>query len=457
MNGSARSTDAVCTAVRQWGQRLGWGDHPDRMLVGVSGGVDSIVLLHAMVCEGFRPRVVHVHHGLRAESDAEEAFVRSVCGQQGLEIHVVRAPAAPSTGRQAWARHVRHTAFLDAARSHDLEWVLVGHHADDQLETQLLHLDRGTGLAGLAGMPATRPLERTTDSPLLVRPLLEVCRAEIRDAARVWDLAWVEDGSNRDLRYRRNAIRAELAAFESADLLAFREAGVRVAARVSRLRQAVRERLAEGEGLSDADLESWPPPVRELIVLEWLALHAPDQPRRRSVVRRILSLQEGQPGRKVRLGAVVVWRERTGFTVRPHTASESPVPVLSVQSLRLPDGTIQEKLAFLALSRAARGSFHHAFVDADVLAGPPALRDWRAGDRFQPLGMQGSRKIKSYLTDRKVPSSEKAGVQVCCAGSEIVWVVGHQSDHRFRITEHTRTALILSVSESPPAVEDNPG
>ena len=457
MNGSARSADAVGTAVRQWGQRLGWGDHPDRMLVGVSGGVDSIVLLHAMVREGFRPFVVHVHHGLRAESDAEEGFVRTLCGQLGLDIHVVRAPEAPSTGRQAWARHVRHTAFLDAARRHDLEWVLVAHHADDQLETQLLHLHRGTGLAGLAGMPATRPLERNTDSPVLVRPLLEVCRADIRDAARVWDLAWVEDGSNRDLRYRRNAIRAELAAFKHADLLSFREAGARVAERVSRLRQAVQEKLTKGEGLSDADLEPWPLGVRELIALEWLTLHAPDHPRRRSVARRILSLQEGQPGRRVRLGAVVVWRERTGFTVRPNTSLESTIPVLTVQSIGLPDGTSHEKLAFLAQHEAARGNFPHAFVDADVLAGPPALRAWRAGDRFQPLGMQGSRKIKSYLTDRKVPSSEKSGVQVCCAGGEIVWVVGHQSDHRFRITERTRTALVLSMSESPPAVEDNPG
>ena len=457
MNASARSTDAVCTAVRQWGQRLGWGDHPDRMLVGVSGGVDSIALLHAMVREGFRPFVVHVHHGLRAESDAEEAFVRSVCGQLGLEIHVVRAPEAPSTGRQGWARHVRHTAFLDAARGHDLEWVLLAHHADDQLETQLLHLHRGTGLAGLAGMPATRPLERTMDSPKLVRPLLEVCRADIRDAARVWNLAWVEDASNRDLRYSRNAIRAELAAFGSDDLLPFREAGARVAERVSHLRQAVQEQLTKGEGLSDADLEPWPLAVRELIVLEWLTLHAPDQPRRRSVARRILSLQEGQPGRRVRFGEVVVWRERTGFMVRPHSSSKGAIPMLKVQSIGLPDGTIQEKLAVLAQHEAARGNFPHAFVDADVLAGPPALRVWRAGDRFQPLGMQGSRKIKSYLTDRKVPSSEKAGVQVCCAGSEIVWVVGHQSDHRFRITEQTRTALILSVSESPPAVEDNPG
>jgi tRNA(Ile)-lysidine synthase len=447
---------AVPEAIDDWCRQLGWDAQPDKLLVGVSGGVDSIVLLHALVRHGLRPHVVHVHHGLRAESDDEEAFVRSRCEALGLERTMIRAPQAPANGRQAWARQIRHRAFAHTARQYGLAWVCVAHHADDQLETQLLHLERGTGLAGLSGMPAIRSLSRTEDAPLLVRPFLAVSRAEIVEAAHAWELPWVEDASNRDTSYRRNAIRAELAALSPEELGAFRRAGAQVADRVGALRQAVRERVHNMEMLPDAALLPWPAPVRELIMLEWLALQATDIPRRRSVARQVLALQQGQAGRRVSLGGVVVWRERAGWEVRPesHRAATSR---LRTERLVLPEGTLADKLAILRQHAAARGGASHAFVDADRLAGPPALRAWRAGDRFQPLGMDGSRKIKAYLTDRKVSPAEKAHVPVCSDGKAIVWVVGHQSDHRYRIRGSTREAVILWTPDAAGKGEDIAG
>ncbi|MDA0378381.1 MAG: tRNA lysidine(34) synthetase TilS, partial [Bacteroidetes bacterium] len=281
--------DAPSTLLREisrWSRRYAWHDRPGDLLVGVSGGVDSVVLLHALVRAGLRPHVLHVHHGLRSAADDEEALVRRLCRSLDLEVKVVRAPTAPPTGRQAWARAIRHAAFAECAQRHALSFVLVAHHADDQLETQILHLERGTGLAGLAGMPASRPLSADGAGPKLVRPLLDVPRSMVLDTAREWGLEWAEDASNQDLSYRRNAIRSELAAMTPEDLTAFRDAGLRVASRVRRLRRAVCRGLDSGRALPDADLAPWPRAVQELIVLEWLALAAPGLPRRSALARR---------------------------------------------------------------------------------------------------------------------------------------------------------------------------
>jgi len=178
-----------------------------RLCVGLSGGRDSVVLLHLLSRLGLPVELsaLHVHHGLSAHADAWATFCTEFCRARGVPLHVVRVdvPRASGAGLEAAARQVRHAAFAECGA----HWLALGHHRDDQAETVLLNLLRGAGVAGAAGMLPERPQPR---GPNLIRPLLDVPRAAIEAYAAQHALAWIEDESNDDLHYRRNYLRREM-------------------------------------------------------------------------------------------------------------------------------------------------------------------------------------------------------------------------------------------------------
>lgn len=179
---------------------------PDEVLAGVSGGADSVALLHLLLLRGCRVTALHVNHGLRGEgSDGDEQFVRALCEKLGVRLRTYRAvpPAHPG---EDWARKVRYGFFLRAAAETGCHALVLAHHRDDQAETMLLHLLRGAGLTGLAGMAA----ESERDGLHIFRPLLGFSRQQLRDALIEAGQTWREDESNADTRYLRNAVRHEL-------------------------------------------------------------------------------------------------------------------------------------------------------------------------------------------------------------------------------------------------------
>jgi tRNA(Ile)-lysidine synthase len=169
----------------------------DTVVVGLSGGVDSMVLLHALAASGVPLSALHVHHGLSANADSWESFCRGVCQALAVPLRVQRVSVEreSAAGLECAARKARHQAFADT----DGDWVALGHHAGDQAETVLFNLLRGAGVRGAAAM--------TERHGRLLRPLLGVRRNEILAYARNHDLAWVDDESNADLRYSRNFLR----------------------------------------------------------------------------------------------------------------------------------------------------------------------------------------------------------------------------------------------------------
>lgn len=187
--------------------------------VALSGGRDSVALLHATRAAALPARVValHVHHGLQDQADDWDRFCASLCTDWNVPLRSTRVRVECRTGEgiEAAARRARYAALGDMCRSVGARLLLFAHHRDDQVETVLLRLFRGTGVAGLAGMPAMRPLDATGDVQLL-RPWLDVPRAEIDAYCRVHALRWVEDPSNADTRYARNALRTHLPALQAA-------------------------------------------------------------------------------------------------------------------------------------------------------------------------------------------------------------------------------------------------
>lgn len=179
---------------------------PDEVLAGVSGGADSVALLHLLLLRGCRVTAVHVNHGLRGESsDGDERFVRALCEELGVACKAYRA-VPPEHPGEGWAREARYGFFLQAARETGCHALVLAHHRDDQAETMLLHLLRGAGLTGLAGMAA----ESERDGLHIFRPLLGFSRQQLRDALTEDGQTWREDESNADTRYLRNAVRHEL-------------------------------------------------------------------------------------------------------------------------------------------------------------------------------------------------------------------------------------------------------
>jgi tRNA(Ile)-lysidine synthase len=188
----------------------------DRVLVGVSGGADSVALLHVLV--SLRPtlrlalRVVHLDHGLRAVSREDASFVEALALRWGLPATIERRDVGAICAREGWsledgARRVRYQCFLDVARRYSMGRIALAHTADDQAETVLLRLVRGTGLLGLGAIPTMRELE---PGVCVVRPLLEVWRRDILAYLREAGLSYREDETNRDQRFLRNRIRGEL-------------------------------------------------------------------------------------------------------------------------------------------------------------------------------------------------------------------------------------------------------
>ena len=419
-----------------------------RIVVGASAGLDSTVLLRLLHGAGFSVTVCHVNYGLRgAESDGDEAFVRALADELGLSVRVRRVELPEEGNRQEAARDARYVFFRETAEAEGAESadvvVAVAHHRNDQAETVLLNLFRGTGPHGLAGMPVSRSIAQ--DSPIqLTRPLLGWSRADIENLARERGWVWREDASNASDTYRRNWLRNQVLPLIEGEF------GEDVAGRIADAAERIRAVVELVDGGASSRL-----PIDELRALSETQRHsrylsalrqiAPAAPRRAEAVAELDALLDAQPGRRVVWPGVTVWREREALVIEPErhdilpqswtaqigVSTETPFGTFSIEPLEsVPTDPVSED--------------HNLEVaDADAFAGPLRLRLWRDGDRFHPLGLAGSKLVSDLLTEAKVPPSQRANQVVLCAGDDIVWVVGRRIAEEGRIGSSTKHAVRL--------------
>ncbi|MEM1043388.1 MAG: tRNA lysidine(34) synthetase TilS [Bacteroidota bacterium] len=433
-----------------------------RVVVGVSGGVDSVVLLHLLRAAGYEVTAAHVNYGLRgADADADEALVRTLCRQSDMPLKVHRAGIEGSV--QAAAREARYAFFGEVACQVGAAAVATAHHRDDQAETVLLNLFRGAGLVGLAGMPLRRPL--VPDSEVeVIRPLLWAARAEIEAYARTHDLAWREDASNRSLAYRRNALRhAVLPLIEqhfgegvgeriagAADLV--REALESEAALVpASLFEAAAEETGGAWALRLGVLADQPEAVRRGVLLDALRRWAPGTPRSQATVRELEALLGAQPGRRVAWPGVTVWRDRDRLVFEAEPAVDAFALDVQPGETTTPLGTLHVGKPS-AVPAAFDASPEVEWVDADRLRFPLTLRPWQAGDAFQPLGMTGRKNVSDLLTERRVSPHERARQLVLLSGEAVAWVVGHRLGAAWAVGPETQRAVRLRWRPALPPV-----
>lgn len=429
------------------------------VLVGLSGGLDSTVLADILFRLEYAVHVIHVNYRLRGEaSDGDEAFVRAWCAERLLPLEVrsfdtAGEAAAGGESVQEAARRLRYGTFAEAASAAGIGTVAVGHHRDDQVETVLINLFRGTGPEGLAGMRTRRRLSPDGDIQL-IRPLLALWRQDIEEYARTTGLTWREDATNLSSAYRRgalrthvlpqiekffgNAVKANVA--RSADLVrAYVDGDLRAdfeAAFAKASSDASEERTLDVTVLRSLDAV-----LARRVILEGIRRWLPDLRSSSAIAREVENLLEAQIGRRFVHPSGEVWRERTHLLFRSYATArmeeESAVRLTADAAVETPLGVISVKMDVDRPDDLASGSPDVEFVDADRIEGPLMVRPWRMGDRFVPLGMRVEKKLSDFLTDEKVPAHRKREIHVVQKGEDIVWVVGHRIAHTVRVRPET--------------------
>jgi tRNA(Ile)-lysidine synthase len=433
----------------------------ETVLVGVSGGADSIALLHCLLALApeldLALSVVHVNHGLRPEADADQAFVEELAARWGVPVSVERVTVSTAGGQspEAAARAARYAAFRRAAERIGASRVALGHTADDQAETVLMRLLQGAGPRGLAGIPPVRGL--------YIRPLLEVRCHRIEAELRRLGVAWREDPTNRDPKFLRNRIRHDLlpflgSGFQPRIVDALCRAGALTRALVTDLEAlAAREldRLALSRDreivLPLQGLQALPAGVGEELLRQALGRLGEKGPLRAWAQQTFRQFLEGADPIGARpIGRILL--ERSMGQLRLSRGSPAPLPerllpvpgslVLPEIGLAIEARTFERPLGYRPPTDSSRVAF-----DRDQLAAPLSVRSRRPGDAFHPFGAPGSKSLKAFLIDAKLPRWERARLPLVVAGGEIVWVVGLRRGSAAPVT--ASTACLIELTAAP--------
>jgi tRNA(Ile)-lysidine synthase len=443
----------------------------DVVLAAVSGGADSVALLDVLRVLapglGLRLHAAHVNHGLRPESGADEAFVTGLCRRWDIPLHaqrveIERTPGAEWEGLEAAARQARHAALRRAAAAVGADRIATGHTEDDQAETVVMRLLDGAGPRGLGGIAPVRGA--------YVRPLLEVSRAAIEAHLRAREIGWVEDGSNRDLRFVRNRVRADVLPFLAARLDPAIAARLTAGAAVARAlvealeaeARAVLGRLGtrepDGIVLPARALGALPGELAAEVLRAAAATLGAGGARRAPGERALRRVLDAVRPRAARLDALVCERSGRWVRVGPPAGRALVTREWVVPgALGLPE--IGASLDARCLDRAAdwapTADAHRATFDADRLPARLTVRARRAGDRFWPWGASSERRLKSFFIDAGVPRWRRAGVPLVEAGRDIIWVAGVRRGRAAPVTHATRRILEVTLV-SPLAVSGSP-
>ena len=431
----------------------------DRIIISVSGGVDSTVLLDLMMelknRMNIEVAVAHINHKLRgSESDEDERFVKSLADSHGVEYFVHSADTRAfiiehRTSLQAGAREIRYK-FLETVKIlKNFTKIATAHNANDNAETVLLNLFRGSGANGLGGIPVERGS--------IIRPLLFAERKEIDQYAKLRSLRHREDSSNIKDYYTRNLIRHSIipqvqekinpsvVATLNRTSEIFQEMSSFINREVKLRYSSIAKAFEQNKLVLDIfKLKNTLLFIRENVIITALRefVHGEVDYYR---VHSIMDLIESETGTSIEIGdEVVVFRDRYNlvFIRNPKEPAEFVAEIIPGKKYEFDE-------FYLNTEVVDRSEVNYAlspvveFADADMAGDALTLRTWQPGDSFSPLGMKGHKKISDFLVDAKIPIYQKNNVLVLSNKEGIIWVCGLRVDDRFKITEATRRILKL--------------
>ncbi len=418
------------------------------VIVGLSGGMDSMVLLDLLTLSGYQCVAAHCNFHLRGEeSERDAAFVKKWCIEidipfTSIDFDTTQYASDRKISIEMAARELRYDWFEIIRRQYGAEAIAVAHHRDDSVETVLLNLIRGTGIKGLTGiMPKNKKV---------IRPLLCLTRTDIEEYISQRDMPYVFDSTNNDDIFLRNAIRLNIIPY------------------LEKLNPSVREaiwrtscNLAETEKVYDASIRDT---IKDLFrddKIDIRKLRETASPR--SILFEILSPlgfgvsviediwlgMENNSGKVYHSRSYRLIKDRHFFILDRESDNDTSVDMVYVDSeteeiteplhLKIKKGKMP-----LSIEKDKR------FLYADIcrLNFPLTLRRWKEGDWFIPFGMKGRKKVSDYFTDRKYNLKEKENAWILLSGDEIVWIVGERPDDRYKVTEESSNIFVMEVIDN---------
>lgn len=423
----------------------------NQFIVAVSGGADSVVLAHIMQQLKMEFVIVHCNFQLRGEdSDADEILVKQYAAKFGKKLLVkyfdTKGFAQKNKmGIEEAARKLRYDWFAELSQKQDLFPILKGiyphpvviaHHANDNVETVLFHLLRGTGIRGLHGI-----LPRNAT---ILRPLLFALKKEIVRYALAHRLAWREDQSNRDPHFARNFLRLQVIPEIKEHFPQFDQIMLDNIQRFSASERIYEKGLelyknellhsnADGYCIEIASFKKVAP-LQQTLLHEWGKKWDLQPPQNGEIIK----LLDAENGAQVRTLSHVFTKDRGKILIAP-IRSENRVEFFTVEKIVDSFAFAGSQLTFHAAENFLPP--HNKFsvqVDAALLHFPLTIRHWDQGDYFCPLGMRGKKKISDFFIDNKLSIEEKKQVWLLISAGEIVWIIGHRLDNRFKVTAKTK-------------------
>jgi len=415
----------------------------DRVIVGLSGGMDSMTLIDVLLSLGYNCMAVHCNFHLRGEeSERDAAFVEQWCesakvGLVSVDFDTYRYAAEHKISIEMAARELRYKWFEDIRKEHHADAIAVAHHRDDLAETVLLNLIRGTGIRGLSGI--------SPKNNSIVRPLLGVSRDEIEAYVDERKLPFIFDSSNSDDVFVRNFLRLNVIPLLEKINPSVKNSIYRTAQHVGEARKIYdfyvenQKKAIFTDNRIDIDkLKTTLSPATMLFeILSPFGFNA-------SVIEDICQCLDSIPGKVFYSNDYRLIKDRKDLIldkISDENLSQREYAIDKVsQEITYP---IRLKISFLSGNITINKDARFLYADADKLSFPLTLRKWQPGDWFIPFGMKGRKKLSDFFTDRKFSLPDKENAWVLTSDEDIVWVVGERSDDRFKITESTENVLVM--------------
>lgn len=414
-----------------------------RFFVAVSGGIDSMVLVHLFQHFKFEFGLLHCNFKLRGEeSEADMRFIHDYANENNLNLKIgffetAKIAFEMKTSIQVAARELRYSWFYEQMEENNAFFVATAHHADDNLETFIINLSRGTGLDGLTGIPEI--------NDKIIRPLLPFSRKEIEDYAKKHHLKWREDSSNASDKYLRNKIRHQLIPVLKDLNPNFLESFQNTQSFLQNSQELVKDAAyivyKEVVTENDSEIRFNVEALKQIshyksYLYEWLKDFG------FKAWNDIYNLVDAQSGKQVFSENYRLLKDRNFLILQKIEDSNTEIYFVAENQIEV---KIPLNITFEMVKYISKLQNTTIFVDKNLLQFPLSIRKHNEGDFFYPAGMKGKKKISKFFKDEKMSLIEKEKTWLLCSKNEIIWVMGKRADERFVATEATENILKISI------------